>query len=155
MTVRVPPRGTRGTRIPKLPGWLARFMSRVQLRLFRRRHGGYIPSGLHGLVLHTTGARSGQPRTAMLGYLEEPDAWLVIASLAGAARHPAWFHNLASHPEAVIELADGSRNPVRAETVEGTDLEEAWARIAVEAPVFTGYRTKTDREIPVIRLRRR
>lgn len=108
------------------------------------------------MVLETTGARTGEPRTAMLGYLEESGgSWLVIASLAGAARNPAWLHNLASHPEATIEFGDGRRVPVRAETPDARGLETAWARIAVEAPEYGKYRAKTDREIPVIRLRRR
>jgi deazaflavin-dependent oxidoreductase (nitroreductase family) len=106
-------------------------------------------------MLETTGARTGEPRTAMLGYLEESDSsWLVIASLAGAARHPGWLHNRASHPDATIEFGDGRRVPVRAETLDARELETAWARIAVEAPEYVKYRAKTDREIPVIRLGR-
>lgn len=127
----------------------------MQLRRFRRR-GGYTKDGVHALVLETTGARTGEPRTAMLGYLEQAeDAWPVIASLAGASRQPAWLHNLASHPDATIEFGDGRRVPVRAETLDGPDLEAAWQRIAVDAPQYAKYRTKTDREIPVVRLRRR
>ena len=45
------------------------------------------------------------------------------------------------------------RDTVRAESPEGTDLEAAWERIAIDAPEYVGYRSKTDREIPVIRLR--
>ena len=126
----------------------------MQLGRFRRR-GGYSQGGVHALVLETTGARTGEPRTAMLGYIEESqDSWLVIASLAGAARNPAWLHNLASHPEATIEFGDGRRIPVRAETLDGADLDSAWQRIAVDAPDYVKYRTKTDRQISVIRLRR-
>src|SRR5437867_3227596 len=154
MSVDVPPRGTRGVPFPRLPGWLASLASRMQLRQFRRRRGGRTQGGLHTFVLETIGARSGQPRTALLGYIEESDStWLVIASLAGAARHPAWLYNLARHPEATIEFADERRVPVRAETLAGVDLESAWARIAIEAPEYDKYRSKTDRETPVLRLR--
>ena len=79
----------------------------------------------------------------------------VIAALAGAARHPAWLHNLAAQPHAKAQFNDGRRIHVRAETLEGDDLVAAWERIANDAPEFIGYRSKTDREIPVIRLRRR
>jgi deazaflavin-dependent oxidoreductase (nitroreductase family) len=155
VSVKVPPAGTHGTPFPKFPGWLARLMSRLQLRRYRGR-GGYTQGGVHALVLETTGARTGEPRTAMLGYLEQSaDSWLVIASLAGASRHPAWLHNLASHPDATIEFGDGRRVPVRAETLDGPDLEAAWQQIAVDAPEYAKYRTKTDRQIPVVRLRRR
>jgi deazaflavin-dependent oxidoreductase (nitroreductase family) len=156
MAVNVPPGGTRGTPFPRFPGWLARLMSRLQLRRFRRTGGGRTQGGVGAFMLETIGARSGEPRTALLGYIEESEgAWLVIASLAGAARHPGWLYNLASNPEATVELGDGSRVPVRAETLEGEELEAAWKRIAVDAPEYVTYRSKTDREIPVIRLRRR
>jgi deazaflavin-dependent oxidoreductase (nitroreductase family) len=73
----------------------------------------------------------------MLGYLEEgPGSWLVIASLAGAPRNPGWLHNLAKHPEATVEFGDGRRVPVLAETLHGPDLEEAWRRIATDAPEY-------------------
>ena len=156
MSVKIPPRGTRGAPFPRLPGWLATRMSRAQRRLFRRQHGGHTQGGLHTLILETDGAKTGEPRTAMLGYLEEPtDSWLVIASVSGATRNPGWLYNLAKNPEATIEFGDGRKVPVQAETLETELLESAWARIAVEAPEYVKYRSKTDREIPVVRLRRR
>ena len=130
-------------------------MSRMQLRQFRRR-GGPTQGGVQTLMLETIGARSGALRTAMLGFIEESEgSWLVIASLAGAARHPSWLHNLASMPDVTIEFADGRRVPVRAETLDGQELDAAWNLIAVEAPEYVKYRSKTDRPIPVLRLRRR
>jgi deazaflavin-dependent oxidoreductase (nitroreductase family) len=125
----------------------------MQGRRFRRRHGGHTPAGLHTLLLETVGAVTGETRTAMLGYVEEPaGSWLVVASLAGAARHPKWLHNLAKTPEATIEFGDGRRIEVRARTLEGVDLDAAWNLLAVEAPEYVAYLSKTDREIPVVRL---
>jgi len=157
VAVRIPPKGTRGVRFPRPPGWLARLVSRLMVRGFRRRGGRRTQGGVHALLLETIGARSGEVRHAMLGYIEEgADSWLVIASLAGAARHPAWLYNLARNPEAVIEFGDSRRVPVRAETIEGDDeLAVAWRRIGSEAAEYLSYRSKTDRTIPVVRLRRR
>jgi deazaflavin-dependent oxidoreductase (nitroreductase family) len=156
MSVKVPPRGKRGVPFPSLPGWLARFLSRMQQRQFRRRHGGQTQGGLHALMLETVGARTGEPRSAMLGYVEErPGSWLVVASLAGAARNPAWLHNLAREPRATVEFGDGRRVDVLAETLDGADLTAAWERVATEAPEYDRYRSKTDRTIPVVRLRLR
>lgn len=63
----------------------------------------------------------------MLGYVEEaPAAWLVVASLAGAARHPSWLYNLGREPRATIEFGDGRRVDVVAETLDGPDLTAAW-----------------------------
>jgi len=116
----------------------------------------FTAGGLHSFVLETTGARTGMLRRAVLGYLEDgPDAWLVIGSLGGADRNPAWVYNLAAHPDATVVLADGERIAVRAQRLGGEELDQAWARAAVEAPEYVAYRSRTDRAIPVIRLRRR
>jgi len=110
--------------------------------------------GLHAFVLETTGARTKMVRHAVLGYLDEgSDGWLVIASKGGAPTNPAWVANLAAQPATVI-LADGTRVPVRAERLQGEELDRAWERIAEEAPEYPVYRSRTAREIPVIRLAR-
>src|SRR5918999_3579491 len=107
ISVRIPPKGTRGTRFPR---FLAGFAGRMIGRQFRRRGGARTEGGLHAFMLETTGARSGQTRRAVLGYIEEPpDAWLVIASAVGSAHHPAWLYNLAKRPQATIEFGDGER----------------------------------------------
>jgi deazaflavin-dependent oxidoreductase (nitroreductase family) len=154
MSVTVPMPGTRGSRFPKFPGWLARFFSRIQRRMFRGRRGGRTQGGVPALMLETIGAKSGDVRHAMLGFVEDgPGAWLVVASLAGAARNPAWLYNLARNARATIEFGDGRRVPVEATTLSGPELEAAWRKLAIEAPEYTKYRSQTDRPIPVVRLR--
>jgi deazaflavin-dependent oxidoreductase (nitroreductase family) len=152
MSVNLPPSGSRGMRFPR---FLARLGNRFMVWQFGRG-GARTRGGVSTLKLETVGAKSGERRQSVLGYLPEgDDGWLVIAAMAGAARHPAWLHNLASQPDATIQFDDGRRVDVRAETLEGEDLDAAWERIASEAPEFVGYRSQTDREIPVVRLRRR
>lgn len=154
MPVSVPPPGSRGSRFPKLPSFIARFFGRHQLRSFRRKGGGHTPGGVPALMLETIGARSGELRHAMLGYLEDgPGAWLVIASLAGSARNPGWLHNLARNPLATVELGDGRPRRVEATTLEGPERDAVLERIAVEAPEYAKYLHVTDREMPVVRLR--
>ncbi len=153
MTVKVPPTGTRGAWWPNLPRGIALFLSNMNRGVFRRRHGMVI-RGAPTLVLETVGAKSGEPRSAVLGYLPEgSNAWLIIASLSGAARNPAWLFNLAKDPHATVEFGDGRRARVAAQTLDGADLEAAWQRIAAEMPQYAGYVRKTDRAIPVLRLR--
>jgi len=149
MTVKVPPSGTRGLRLPR---FLARFGNGMMLRSFRRG-GARTQGGVETLLLETVGAKTGQMRQSILGFLPDgDDAWLVIASLAGAARNPAWLHNLAAQPEATVQLEDARRIGVRAETLEGPDLAAAWQRLEREAPEYPKYRTKTDREVAIVRL---
>jgi deazaflavin-dependent oxidoreductase (nitroreductase family) len=153
VAVKVPPRGKHGVPFPRLPSWLTRAFHKRQATSFRREHGGRTAGGLHTLLLETTGARTGERRSAMVGYVEDgPGAWLIIASLGGAARHPAWVYNIAHDPRSTIEFGDGRRVKVQAEILEGDELEAAWKTIAIEAP-YPKYQSKTDRTIPVLRLR--
>ena len=154
MSVTVPPAGTRGSRFPKFPGPLARFFSRMQLRMYRRGKGGSTPGGAPTLVLETIGAKSGEKRHAVLGYVDDgPGSWLVIASLAGSARNPNWLYNLARRPEATIELGDGRRVSVSATSLAGSELDAGWKKFSVAAPEYAKYLTVTDRAMPIIRLR--
>jgi deazaflavin-dependent oxidoreductase (nitroreductase family) len=114
----------------------------------------WTAGGLHSFVVESKGARTGETRRAVLGYLEGgPDDWLVMGSMGGAPRNPAWVHNLEAEPSATVVLADGTRVPVRAERLTGDELDTAWERIAEEAPEYVAYRSRTTRDIPVIRLR--
>ena len=152
MSVKVPPKGTRGVPFPR---FIARLGSRFTPGMFRRRQNR-TGGGIQTLLLETTGAKSGKTRYAILGYLEDgPAAWLVVASLAGAARQPGWLHNLAKQSRATIEFFGGQRIEVEAETLEGDELATAWKRLETEAPEYPKYLTKTDRQIPIIRLRAR
>lgn len=115
----------------------------------------WTAGGLHAFVVESRGARSGRTRRAILGYLDDgPDGWLIIGSKGGAPTHPAWVHNLETNPAATVVMADGSRVPVRAERLHGAAEDRAWERIAIEAPEYVAYRSRTDRPIPVIRLQR-
>jgi deazaflavin-dependent oxidoreductase (nitroreductase family) len=152
VTIKVPPKGTRGIPFPRALSRVGAAFVRRQFRRGTLRTQG----GVATLLLGTIGAKSGLRRQAALGYLEDgPDSWLVIASMAGARYHPAWLHNLAAHPDAEIQFKDGPQIPVRAEALGGPDLEAAWERIARDAPEYVKYRSKTDRELVVVRLRRR
>lgn len=103
MSVEVTPPGTRGIEPPRLPSPVMTAM--IGLGLFAHRILGdrMRVMGRPLLLLETVGARSGQTRTAMLGWFPDKtdQSWLVVASYAGAARHPAWFLNVAKNPDRV------------------------------------------------------
>jgi deazaflavin-dependent oxidoreductase (nitroreductase family) len=146
--------GTRGARQPKA-GALLRWMNKVAMRRIRRKGGKFM--GFDALVLTTIGAKTGAERANPVGWFPTgaDDSWLIAASANGGAKNPAWYHNLAAHPDKVhIEMA-GRRIPVTAEQLHGPDRAEAWQRITSAAPRFAQYQEKTDREIPIIRLTRR
>jgi deazaflavin-dependent oxidoreductase (nitroreductase family) len=102
------------------------------------------------LLLHTTGARSGQERVNPVAYQDlGDDRVAVFASFAGRDVDPAWFHNLVAHPDATVEIGDGTRD-VRARVATGDERAAIWERQKVEHPGFAGYEEKTSREIPVV-----
>ncbi len=82
-----------------------------------------------------------------------PDgSWLIVAAAGGGARNPAWYYNLAAHPDkAKIEIG-GHTIAVTAEQLHGTERSQAWQQITAATPRFAQYQGKTDRELPVIRL---
>jgi deazaflavin-dependent oxidoreductase (nitroreductase family) len=101
------------------------------------------------------GAKTGQERTATVGGFQDGrDSWLVVASLAKAARHPAWFINMAKRPDDIWFEIGKARFKVRGESLEGSERTEAVTRTAAIAPRDGSYREKTDREIPIDRLTR-
>ena len=136
--------GTRGARQPQ--GMFLRLANKMTMGRIRRRAGGSL------LVLTTIGRQSGQERQSPVRWFGDDDARLIVASAGGAAKNPAWYYNLKANPDQVwIEIGQ-EKKAVAAEQLLGAEYDEAWQRIAAEAPQFARYRTKTDRQIPVIRL---
>ena len=74
--------------------------------------------GLQGLVLHSTGAKSGAARANQLLYARDGDDFVVVGTNFGQAKHPAWTANLIAHPDAAVEIA-GISIPVSAELIAG------------------------------------
>ena len=75
-----------------------------------------------------------------------------MAAANGGARNPAWYYNIAAHPDKVQIETPGRKVAVIAEQLHGTEREEVWRQISAAAPRFAKYQRKTDRELPVIRL---
>jgi deazaflavin-dependent oxidoreductase (nitroreductase family) len=119
---------------------------------------GFKVQGRPLIRLDTLGARSGKRRKAVLGSFPSEDkaeAWLVVASNAGSARHPGWAYNLAKNPgEATVDAGDGEA-AVEVELLTGTERDATWQRIVDLAPGYGAYTQKTDREMPIFRLTRR
>lgn len=122
-----------------------------------RANDGNVGGGFEGapmLLLHTTGARSGQERVNPVVYLADGDRWLIFASKAGAPTDPDWYHNLVANPKASIEI--GTDNiPVVATVLEGEERDRFYAKQVEVMPGFGEYQEKAGRVIPVIALTRR
>lgn len=81
------------------------------------------------LLLHTRGAKSDEPRTTPLLYTAHNGGFIVVASKAGADHHPAWYHNLRAHPDAVSVELGGQHLAVRPRVVEEPERSELWRRV--------------------------
>ncbi len=121
-----------------------------------RRSGGRLGNHLPGwpeariLLLDHTGARSGLPRTSPLVYEEDADSLAVVASKAGQATNPAWFHNLRAHPETTIQIGPEVR-PVRARVAGEEERSQLWPRFAASFPGYDFYeRNAAGRRIPIV-----
>lgn len=122
-----------------------------EFRANRGRMSGYF-EGARLLLLTTTGARTGTPHTTPVGYLpDNGDRVLVIASAAGSARHPDWFHNLVAHPQVTVESGSFTYE-ARAVVLAGEERDEVFARAVEADPGWAAYQEKTTRVIPVVAL---
>lgn len=122
---------------------------------FRAHHGkvGGQFEGAPLLLLHTTGARSGQERVNPMMYLGDGDRLLVFASKAGSDDHPAWYHNLVAHSDVTIEVGDETY-AATATPLGDAERDEKYAEQAALYPGFAAYQEKTSRVIPVVALAR-
>jgi deazaflavin-dependent oxidoreductase (nitroreductase family) len=109
--------------------------------------------GRHVLVLTTTGAKSKAVRETPLVYTRDGDRYVIVASKGGGPTHPAWYHNLVTHPEVTVELGKEKFN-ARAQVAQGDEYERLYLQHADINPTFHDYRKKTTRKIPVIVLER-
>ena len=123
---------------------------------FRASHGrvGDTFDGAPLLLLHTVGARSGQPRINPVTYLADGSRYLVFASKAGSDRNPDWYWNLRANPDATIEVGDETI-AVRATELTGAERDEKYRAQSGRYPGFAGHQQVTSRTIPVIALTRR
>ncbi len=124
-----------------------------------RKNGGSVETfgGRKLVLLHTTGAKSGDARVNPVVFLDLDGKRYVFASKAGADSHPDWFYNLTAHPAVTVEVGTESgieTYPATAVVVEGTERDRVYAIQAERMPGFAEYQEKTTRTIPVVELRR-
>ena len=121
----------------------------IDLARLDRRIGGHFRKTAPVLLLTTTGRKSGKKRTTPLLYVEDAGRYVIIASVGGAPRHPAWYLNLRDNPAATIEI--GRRTlAVTAETASPEERARLWPLATQMYSGYDDYQAKTSREIPVV-----
>ena len=121
-----------------------------------RNNAGQVTGMFAGsplVLITTTGAKSGQPRTTPIVYTTTGDSIVIIASKGGAPTSPDWFHNLVANPDVKVELANETFS-AKARVAEEPEREALYRAQAALMPNFAEYEKATTRKIPVVVLDR-
>ncbi len=121
-----------------------------------RANGGKVGGRFAGqplALLHTIGAKSGQPRINPVACIRDGDRYVIIASKAGAPSNPDWYYNLVANPLVTVEYGTETFK-ARATVAAEPERTRLYNQMAAERPTFAEYEQKTTRTIPVIILTR-
>jgi len=123
-----------------------------------RANDGHVTSGPlagHPLLLMTsTGARSGEPRRAILTYARDGDAYLVAGTAGGSQTDPAWVRNVEANPQVTLEVGNTSFAATAGVHLDGAERDRLWDIQVRTNPWFGEYPAKVGRTIPMVRLTR-
>lgn len=142
-------------RIPRLPPrWFVKFAWRVHRALFkvtggRRGLWPARPQRWGAMRLTTIGRRSGEERSVIVGYFDDGANLVTLAMNGWGEGQPAWWLNLQSHPEALVRLADGTREVV-AHAATGQERVQLWDRWRSLDENLDGYARRRSTETAVV-----
>jgi deazaflavin-dependent oxidoreductase (nitroreductase family) len=146
---------TRTTKKPFLPPrWFIRAAWAIHRALYRITGGRFglrkpSPKTYGMMRIHTTGRRSGAKRTAILGYYEDGPNLYTLAMNGWGEPEPAWWLNLQAHPDATVELPEGTRE-VTARAATGDERTRLWSRMAQAEPNLDGYAERRPKGTAVV-----
>ena len=134
-----------------MANWLA--FTRAHCAVYRGTRGlvGGNLLGIHMLLLTTRGRKTGKARTLPLAYVEYKGEYVVVASNGGAEKPPAWWLNLRDGETAEVQVGS-ERFEVSWDHAPKDERMEYWRKLQAAIPAYRMYRTRTDRQIPIIRL---
>ncbi len=139
---------------------LGHYLADISLKTMSQVHraivhlsGGQVLGSAFGMPvveLHTTGRRSGLPRSTMLTTpVVDGDRVVLVASKGGDDRDPDWYRNLLAHPEIELTMAS-QRRPMRARPASPQEKAELWPRVVAAYGGYAGYQRRTERDIPLV-----
>jgi deazaflavin-dependent oxidoreductase (nitroreductase family) len=105
-------------------------------------------AGLPTLLLVSTGAKSGQPRTTPLVGIPYGDGYILIGSNFGQTHHPAWVYNLRAHPAAQL-ICHGQAREYIAREVHGEEYDTCWQKAVNYYTGYQAYKVRAGRKIAV------
>ncbi|RSM42488.1 nitroreductase family deazaflavin-dependent oxidoreductase [Amycolatopsis balhimycina DSM 5908] len=123
---------------------------------FRANDGkvGGMFEGKNVLLLTTIGAKSGQERLSPLAYTRDGDRYVIAASMGGAPKNPAWYHNLVANPKVTVEVGSEKFEATATVIADRAERDRLYAGMIAHAEGFADYEKKTTRVIPIVVLER-
>ena len=136
-----------------MPNWL--MFTRAHCAVYRGTRGliGGNLLGIQMLLLTTRGRKTGQQRTLPLAYVEYKGDLIVVASNGGSDKAPAWWLNLQEAATATVQVKGETFEVAWTEAPEKERMEY-WRKLQAAIPAYRIYRVRTEREIPIVLLRR-
>lgn len=147
------------TRIQAQPGlkvrlarhpFVVRMLTRFNVVLYRWS-GGRLANEAEGCpvcLVTMTGRKSGRRKTIALMYVPFEDKVLLVASLGGSPRNPAWYYNIKADANIVVQIGRLHR-PMIAREATGTERDALWTHAVTHYPSYADYQGRTQRQIPV------
>lgn len=137
-----------------MANWIV--FTRAHCAIYRGTRGliGGKLLGIQMLLLTTQGRKTGRPRTLPLAYVEDKGELVIVASNGGSPRAPAWWLNLQATETAQVQVG-GERFEVSWRTAPPEQRMEYWRKLQAAIPAYRIYRVRTEREIPIVLLRRK
>ena len=124
-------------------------VDRVVFRLSGSRHTLVsLLAGLPTLLLVSTGAKSGSPRTTPLVGIPHGDGYILIGSNFGQMHHPAWVYNLRVHPAAQL-IHNGQAREYTAREVHDEEYDTCWQKAVTYYAGYQAYKVRAGRKIAV------
>lgn len=115
---------------------------------------GHIWRGVPTLLLTTTGRKSGDLRRCALIYGVDGDDHIIVASRGGDANHPLWYLNLLADANVTLQVGADVFGAVATSLDGGPEYDRLWKVMTAIWPAYDEYQAKTDRKIPLVRLKR-
>ena len=104
------------------------------------------------MLMQGRGAKSGEPRHAILTYSRDGEDYIVAGTAGGSTKPPAWVANMRAYPDVTLEIGHRSF-PARATVVEDeAERQGLWDAHVAALPWFAAYPEQVQRPIPMIRL---
>ena len=121
-----------------------------------RAHDGQVTQGpLAGhplLILTSTGARSGEPRRAILTYSQDGGDYIVAGTAGGSPTTPGWVHNIAAQQQVRVETGNRTFGATASVIADGPERDRLWDQHVATLPWFADYPAQSGRVSPMVRI---